>query len=451
MRSVEDGVFDAFDNAVMTEAPPLLSQTLLVALSGFAFAVPAVACWRLGRIWHMCVYGILAVVCSWFNFCTAAAADGLHYCSADLTVQLSRAHVTWAYFSLLQTALIILGPEDPLLQSSVEVPTAKGAAALASTPPRDVIALGRAVPLTLLCALNFARSFPSWSQVHWENWILTEQLLIACTAFFWIQQRRLVVAPLLRRLKYWRRLWNHGLIPVVMVCWLCCIIGRADNRSMRPLTHVIIAGYVISTLKAAHPDIAERPSGAEVFDPSGHNPDVSHLLLGGVAAVVLPSMSVALLYDWCGDASAGRRTLFSAVTSCQPGGHFAASAGALACVFGGIAFMLIDSDTSCPWNALRSQRLLEDGVAGQRFGCMLGFAGCASGLLGTLAMHDSPRHGALVFWAGLASLVALAPAMAVTLLWSDPRAPGYRTRHIYTFLICEPLVLVGRVQPNSGR
>lgn len=465
MRGMEAEVLKVLGQVDVPKMADLQSQTALVTISGLAFLVPALVCWRQSRTWHMCMFCVLAGVCSSFQFCTTGAAEGLGVCSPWLTASLSRAHLTWAYFCLLQTALMVLGPEDPQLQTiqdgqHTSVPF-KGH--LRCHTPMDLVLFSRVIPFVLFCATNFACHYSTWSQVHWQNALLTELLFIACSVIFWMDPQRQIHAQSIRRFKYWHRLLHHGLIPAVMLFWVSCIIGFADHKSLQPLMHVVLAGYAISTLKAAHPDAVERPPGTEVLDTSAQNPDVSHALTGGVAIVVLPSLLVALNFDWCASAAPKWRGL-AAVAACQPGGHFIAFAGTLACTAGCAAFWLIDSvsprtptpwaqltrGAARPWEALRQRpSMLKDGMFGKRLGCLLGFVGSAFGLMAALAVYDSPRYDTVVLCCSLLSLSSLALALALT-LWSDASAPGYRLRRFYTAFICEPLLLVNILRLLSG-
>lgn len=425
------------------------SQTPLVLLTSLAFLVPAVSCWRMARLWHAWIFGMMTVICYSFNFCSAAEAERVGMCSVATTHWLLCAYRVWMCFCFLQIAFLVFGPEDRLLQQLADKPAWKSSPALATDRvPWDVIVTTRTIPILVLLVFNTPWFVSDMD--YWQNMLLTEILLIACSGAFWLHRnRRKYAAEVLLRFKFWHRLLHHGLIPTMMLFWVFCIMSFTDQKGMHAILNIVIAAFAVSILRAVHAE--GFSSTVEVLDVSAQNPTVAHVLMGSVALVLIPTTVVAASYNFCRGDTQSSFSIASAM-SCQPGGYFVAIVAVPAFAAAAAVFWIIDSTSSArttapgvpydvkswqtpkPWEP--RQRAL-----GKHVGCMLGYMGAFCGLVSALTMRGTPLQELASLFFSMLSLGMLSLAASLTVLCSDPSVPGYTIRMHFTYLFLIPLVV----------
>jgi len=445
------------------------SQTILVLVTSLAFLVPAFTAWRMKRIWHCCLFCVMTAVCTSYHFCTADTPKVLGMsmrCDATTTHLTTIAFFVAIHFCFLQMAFLVFGPEDPHMQwLGTQTGSGSPTSSIPQHAPLDTIVAARIVPGVVLCLYFFLHSSWDKEEIHWQSLLLTELLLLGCSIGFWMHRsRQLRAADVLTRFKYWNRLLHHGLIPAMMLFWICCIMGFADIQALHSMWHVIVALFAASLLRTVLAGDSLSTS-AKVFDTTSHNPNVAHVLLGGVALIVLPTAVIGASFDWCSTGEAHWPTI-STTTLCQQGGYFVAIVAVPAFVAVSIVFWLIASTSGTksswvqfrqakPWNSHAFERDDWHGSSfnpdsqqlamGKSLGCLLGNAGGFFGLLAALIMKGTPIRNVLTMFCSIMSLGLIMIAMALTVLSSDPSTRGFHLRRRLTMLVCLPMMVVHMV------
>lgn len=439
------------DVADAQHAADAQSQTALALVTSLAFLVPAVTALRMKRSWHGCVFVLLAAACASFH---CAGAPGREPHSEAAARWLAHGYQVWLYFCFLQMAFLVVGPEDPQLQALGQGTGTSLAKTQGHAPaPWDVVVAARVAPLAALSLLHVGEELAGGDvAAPWRSMLLTELLLVLCTAAFWAHRSRRNYAPcILLRFKFWHRLIHHGVIPAMMLFWTFCITGLTDRKAAYAVWHMVVAAFATSILRTVLPD-AGGPA-EEVFDPSWRNPSVAHILLGVGAALVLPAVAVGISYDWCSGGEWRWPTVATA-TACEPGSYFVAIMAVPAFSGASAVFWLISavSRGKMPWShlggpgespelslGLRQRRL------GTDLGCVLGQAGAASGLSGFLAvllLRGSPLQELAHLFLSLLSLGLLLVGMVLTVLSSDPLGQGFLLRRTLTLYGCLPIAAI---------
>jgi hypothetical protein len=454
--SVSTGILGVVgDISEMERSVDFRSQTVLVVITSLAFLIPAFFSWRTHRLWHSCLFGVMALVCASYHFCSADMPQQLGMrmkCSTTATHILSHAFFMWVYFCFLQMAFLVMGPEDPHMQwLSVQAAPGSPSSTTPHHAPFDAVLMARIFPAVVLCLFHFLHASWDTEEIHWQSLLLNEMLLLVCSAGFWLHRSRQArAADVLIRFKYWHRLLHHGFIPAMMLFWIFCIMGFADFQALHTMWHVVVALFAVSLLRTVLLGESTSPS-AKVFDLSPHNPNVAHVLLGSVALIVLPTAVIGASFDWCSSGEPHWPTI-STATLCQPGGYFVAIVAVPA--FTGVAtvFWLIDSTaygktswlqsfSMKPWEREDSSSSPQQLALGKRLGCVLGYGGSICGLLAALIMKGTPIQNVFNLFCSIMSLGLIMIAMALTVLSSDPSTQGYRFRRCYTILVCLPMMI----------
>jgi hypothetical protein len=445
----------------------LNSQGAVVLFTSFAFLLPAFAAWHMQRQWHSVLFGILTLVCLPYHYCTAGGAQQLGTehakCSPMVTHLLTHVFFLWIYFSLLQMAFLILGPEDPRMQrvGSQSTP-GNPTCSMSSQTPFDVVVTARIVPLVTLCMFHMAH--PSWNaeEIQWSNVLLTELLALLCCSVFWLHRsRRFRAADVLLRYNFWHRVLHTGFIPAMMLFWIFCIIGFANVDALHTMWHICVAFLATHLLRLV---LSTESSSVKVNDVSPSNPNIAHVLLSSIALIAVPTSIIGASFSWCPDHQSSWVTISSA-TDCSQGSYFVAivavpTFASVAAVFG-----LIDSTAShkAPWQLSKSSQLKEVGdwpgwhesvynphqlAMGIRLGCMLGQTGAFFGLLATLIMRGGAIHDVIHLFCAVTSLGLIMIAMTLTVLSTDSASSkGTRSRyksfrHFFTLCVCLPVIVV---------
>lgn len=462
--SVSNGILGVVgDLSEMERSVDLHSQTALVLLSSFAFLVPCFAAWRMKRVWHSFLFGMLTVVCASFHYCSAEGSQRMEVhpsnmrCSATVTHLLSHAFFLWVYFCFLQMAFLVLGPEDPHMQwLSLQAIPGNPSCSMPQHAPFDAVVTARVIPLTVLSIFHLFHASWDTEEIHWRSLLFNELLLLACCTAFWLSpSRQYRSADVLIRFKYWHRLLHHGLIPAMMLFWIFCIMGFADFQALHFMWHVVVAFFAVSMLRTVL--LGESTStSAKVFDVSAHNPNVAHVLLGSVALVVLPTAIIGASFDWCSSGQ-GQWPTISMATQCQPGGYFVAIVSVPAFVGVASVIWLIESTAAVKtsWLQMHSTKGWDDQergdhgpyspqqlALGRKLGCVLGYAAAFFALTGALIMRGNPLQNVLSLFCSIMSIGLMLIAMALTVLSSDPSTRSYRFKHRLTMLVCVPMMVV---------
>lgn len=469
--SVSTGLLGvANDISSVAPAVDFGSQNSLVLAASLAFLIPAFTAWRMKRIWHCSLFVLMAGVCTAHTYCSPAMSQKLvlnadvqqFRCSIAATPLITRAFFACANFCALQMAFLVMGPEDPHMQW-LDMQTLSGNPSSVQPfhAPFDAVMAARVVPAVLLGAFHF-HAAQDTEEIYWQSLLLNELLLVVCGFAFWSQQaRRKRAADVLVRFKYWHRLLHHGFIPAMMLFWIFCIIGFADLQALHSMWHVVVALFATSLLRTVLLGESASPS-AKVYDPSPHNPNVAHVLLGGVGLTVLPTSVIGASFDWCSTGKPHWPTI-AAATVCQPGGYFVAIVAVPALACAAAVFWLINSTSvqkawdkesaGCAgWqeSAFNSHRR----EWGRRLGCFLGYTGVLFGLSAILIMRSSPIWSVMNLFCTVVSLGLIMIAMALTVLSADASLASFQGRRTFTMGACLPamafhmmLILVGQCSP----
>jgi len=455
------------DLGAMERAMNFNSETALVLVTSLAFLIPAFASWRMARIWHAWLFGMMTVVCTSYHFCSAdvALAHGARSaarCSSTSTHFLTHAFIICVHFCFVQMAFLVIGPEDPHMQCiGCQAGTLKEGVmnVFGGGPgrmPLHSIIVSRVAPAAVLVAFHVLHASWGSEEIHWKSLLLNEALLLACSAAFWAHpSREGHAADVLLRFKYWHRLLHHGLIPAMMLFWIFCMMSFADFQALHSLWHVVVAVFAVSLLRTVLLGEEVSSPSAKAVEHPYHNPNVAHVLLGSVALVVLPTAVIGSSFDWCSTGERRWPTLSSA-TRCQPGGYFAAivAVPAFACV--ATVFWLIDSTASTttlwlqfhtakPWDDREPSLDPQQLALGKRLGCLLGYGGAGAGLLAALVMRGSPIQNVMNLFFSVTSLGLIMVAMVLTVVSSDPSAQNFRFRWVLTMAVCLPVTVLHMV------
>lgn len=434
------------------------SQTLLVLFTSYAFLIPAFACWRMSRLWHALLFGVMAVVCASYHFCSADMPQQLGMrakCSDTANKLLAHAFFMWVYFTFLQMAFLVLGPEDPNMQWLAHQASPKDHCSGASHghAPVDAIIIARVVPAVVLCLFHFVHAAWDSEEVQWQALLLNELLLLSCSIMFWLHpSRQAHASDVLVRFRYWHRLLHHGFIPAMTLFWIFCIMGFADFQALQSLWHVVVAFFAMSLFRTVLFGDSSS-TAAKIFDLTPHNPNVAHVLLGSVALIVLPTAVIGASFDWCSNLDSHWPTIAS-TTFCQPGGYFVAIVSVPTFTAVATVFWLIDSTASTktpwfqftssakPWEMQGSNLDSNQLALGKRLGCALGCASAAFGLLAALIMKGTPLQNVFNLFFSILSLGLLMIAMSLTVISSDPSTVNFHFRQGFTLLVCLPVMLL---------
>lgn len=434
------GVLGAVINAVELENPnnelgtaeesAHLAVSLLLVATSFAFLVPANAALSLGRLWHAGVFALMAAVCTIYHVCDTEllqTLDGGTGCPSAVRHTLTLADHGWAYYCALQMAFLVLGPEDPVMQW-IDHPVVRDtpACALAMSPPRDVMAVTRVLPAVAMAA--FLCLYTSWADFHWQCVLLQDVLLLFGFLAFWLHQdRRTSMPKVLIRLRFWRRIWNHCIMPMLLASFAFIAMESADSRAMHAVWHLIAAALAVSIIKTVNSRSMDVPKAEaeELMEMSARNPIVVHVLLGSVALFGLPTLFACLTLD-CWATGQWRWALVSMPTMQRPGGYVAAIGGLPTLLAMSGAFWLIRSTTM-----VSHQYEPEEIVASKEWGCLIGYGSVAFGFFAIAA--NGSMFPVLHLWCLVASLGLLLVAMTLTTLSVRyPLAPGNRARCLLT-------------------
>jgi len=365
---------------------------------------------------------------------------------------------------------------------------------LSENVPADVMFCSRVIPVAAFALLNYIHAGSKWEDAHWQSVFLSSTLLGFCCTSFWLQHERRSLAPtVLLRLQYWRRLGHSCCVPSMLSITLLAMANSAESKLLHSLWQVAVAWFAVGVLRnissdgsAASTPAAQSPPSAPVSVPpttasaaaalvpaaaspcddttlldasQASNPNVAHMLVAAVAAVVFPALVADVTVDWkqwcaaapgAGWSGAYWETLSSEaqhqlVESCSPEGYFVATAAIPAFIAMAGVFWLIDSTAT--WD--KSLALLtaagssiepSQKALGKRLGCWIGYLGVAFGILATLVMRGSPLCDLVNTCSSFTSLFLLMIAMALTVLSSDPAAKGFNTRSVLTKFVCLPVM-----------
>lgn len=407
---------------------------LLLVLTSLAFLLPARASFYLGRLWHTCVFTLMAVICAAY-----------HLFGSDTTQWLTLVHHGWAYFCFLQMAFLVLGPEDPQMQW-IDHPVAVKSL-LATWPPLHVIVLARVLPVAAI--LVFLCRFSSWVDFHWQIMFLSDVLLVfGCGAFWMHRDRRSSMPKVLLRSRFWRRFWNHFGLPGLLAACMWGFMESTDSRAMHAILHLLIACLAMSIVRAVHNSGADLRREAEIMSVSPQNPVIAHILLGSAAIFGLPTLMASLALDWW---SIGywRWPMVCSATYQLPGGYFVVIGALPTLMAQAVAFGLISSTVGSP------QANQHEIAVSKQFGCMVGYVSIVFGVL-TLAM-PGPAFPTLHTLCLIAYLCLMMVAtLLTTLSTTSPLAPGMRSRCVLAFTIFVSvmgflmlLILVQQYIPNT--
>lgn len=408
-----------------------LAVSLLLVVTSFAFVVPAHTSFCLGRLWHAAVFMLMTTVCFFYHICDTDLPLSLGAeagCPGSMRHALTLADHGWAYFCFLQMAFLVLGPEDPVMQW-IDHPMVRDrpACALAMPPPWDVVAVMRLLPAAAMGA--FLCLYTSWEDFHWQCILLSDVLLLCGCLSFWLHQdRRANISKVLIRLRFWRRIWNHCVLPMLLASFVFIAMETADSGAMHAVWHLVVAALAVSIIRTVHSHGLDTPSAEaeELVDASSRNPIVVQALLGSVALLGVPTILASLVLDMLAVHS-WRWPMVSMPTSQRPGGYVMAIGALPALVALAAAFWLIRSTTG-PQHSEP-----EEIVVSKQLGCSVGYAAVVFGFLAVAANGAMfPTTHVLCL---IVSLCLLIVAMLLTTLSiRHPLAPESRWRCLLTLV-----------------
>mmetsp|Transcript_135967 Transcript_135967/g.221298 ORF Transcript_135967/g.221298 Transcript_135967/m.221298 type:complete len:514 (-) Transcript_135967:199-1740(-) len=396
---------------------------LMVCTSG-AFLLPAYSSFRIGGIWHAWVFGLMALFCGAYHACETSLPSSFSLqdgCSDLLRHTLEMADTGWMYFVFLQMTYLVMGPEDPRMQwIDHPVISERPRSALGMTAPLDAVVVTRIVPIVAI--FSYICTFQNVDDLHWHLIILDDVLLLfGCSAFWLHRDRRSSMPKVLLRLRFWRRLWIHCVMPMLVGSSFFVLMQSSDSRAMHSLWHLLVAGLAGGIIRSVSCNVSKSPyPEADIMNVSPQNPVVPIILLGSVSMFGLPTIIASLVLDWWA-VGYWRWPLVCTGTNQLPGGYLVVI-GALPTLLAlAFAFWLISSTVG------RSQSDPAEIALSKQIGCSLGYMSVVFGFL-TLATPD-PFFPAMhtLFMILFLSLMMVA-TLLTTLSARYPLAPGARIR-----------------------
>lgn len=402
---------------------------LLLVCSSLAFLVPARSSFVLGRLWHAWLFLILSFICVAYYACDGdlQVRMGFHgTCPQEMRQGLLLLHHAWAYFCLLQMAYLVLGPEDPHMQwidHPVVLDTPRSALAMSS--PMDVVVVSRVLPAASIGI--FVCTFSSWEDFHWQISILNEALLLFGCSTFWLHRdRRASMPKVLLRIRFWRRLWNHCVLPLLACSFILVLMESVDARVSYACWHVLLAMLAVNLVRVVHNDTNDMEHEAEVANISPQNPVVARILLGSVAMFGLPTLILSLALDWWAVGHWRWPRVFKS-THQWPGGYFVVIGALPTLVAQAASFWLIASTVGAAND-------LEEIVLSKQFGCLTGHVSVAFGFL-TIAVPDVGFPTAHTLCMILFLSLMMVAMLMTTLSVRQPLALATRNRFFLMLLI----------------
>lgn len=301
--------------------PHLLPATLVVVTSA-AFLIPAGVSWRASRYWHAWLFTSMSMICAVYHFCDTdmpLLLGANETCGDSVLHMLTLLDHGWAYFSVFQVGLIVLGPEDPYLQWMDMDPSENPSyVTLARWPSTDVLMYARILPAIAMCI--FLACYNSWADFHWHCMLLCVLMSVICCIMFWssMSRRHRAVEVLLRQ-QYWTRLYRLCCVPLTASALFFIAMEGLHSLVLHALWHIVVASFAVSVLHdvAVH---GARPAN-RVFDTSARNPFVAHYLLLGVVVCALPTILLSFAVDWLMSPTGWRWPTLSMVGMRRPGCH----------------------------------------------------------------------------------------------------------------------------------
>merc|ERR1719482_2227946 len=115
----------------------------------------------------------------------------------------------------------------------------------------DAMVVSRILPLTAI--FIFLCTFSSWNDFHWQIAVLGDVLLlIACCSFWLHRDRRASMPKVLLRSRFWRRLWNHCALPVLLSSFIIVLTESSDTWATHALWHVLLSILALSIIHIVH-------------------------------------------------------------------------------------------------------------------------------------------------------------------------------------------------------
>jgi hypothetical protein len=213
--SMSNGILGVVgDISEMERSVDVHSQVALVVVSSLSFLIPTFITWRMNRLWHSFLFGMLTVICASYHYCSADGNSPQHVshagrqlrCSPDMSRFLTHAFFLWVYFCFLQMAFLVMGPEDPQLQWLQAQSPGNPSCTIPIHAPSDAVVAARFVPLAVLLVFHLFHASWDSEEIHWQSLLLNEILMLVCCAAFWLHKsRQFRAADVLVRFKFWHR------------------------------------------------------------------------------------------------------------------------------------------------------------------------------------------------------------------------------------------------------
>lgn len=271
-----------------TDVTEIAQQLLRLAFAVLPCLASAYAAFGVGRVWQSWIFFLMA--------CMSTTSVYLQSCNAGADV-LNVAFLledVWSHVCLLQTALMLAGPEDPHMQWIDHPLVHSKALTMAARTPLDVIVASRIVPLIAVAVLPMLHTTAS-PTFHWQLILVCEALFLFSSTYFWTHQDRRSSAPkVLIRMQFWWRFMRYMVLPVSVLAGVSCF-AKAKGFELPELWHASVA---LIGMLAVHDIWRDKKMADEVVNTTPHNPLVVRALLVAPAALGAGTLACALACDW---------------------------------------------------------------------------------------------------------------------------------------------------------
>lgn len=261
---------------------------LRLAFAMLPCLAPAYAAFAVGRVWQSWMFFLMA--------CMSTTTVYLQSCSAggDVLNVAVLVEDVWSHVCILQTALMLAGPEDPHMQWIDHPLVHSRASTISARTPLDVIVTSRVVPLAVVAVLPMLHTTAS-PKFHWQLILVCEALFLFASTYFWTHQDRRSSAPkVLIRMQFWWRFMRYMVLPVSALACVSCFaeVRGFELPALWNATVALIGGL------AVHDIWREKKTTDEVVNTTPHNPLVVRALLVAPAVFGVGTLACALAIDW---------------------------------------------------------------------------------------------------------------------------------------------------------
>lgn len=253
-----------------------VGEEFLPAVACMVYILPLLVVARSKRYWQTVLFTCFALLIAFYHTLDILDPSGTMRCH-DFVV---RAASVTTCLSVIQVALVVLGPEDPWVHKNFDTGLMEA--------PFDVLICGRVIPAAVLVLVFFLGN----NECPWcSGSLCVSWLLCAASTTFWLAtvERRIMARDVLLRKRFWAHVLLLFILPVTFFVLVDMIFAQKPPLIMA-VRHVIAAFGAASALKS---HLCEN----QFVDYSVSNPMIMHWLLSSCLVIFLPMMVSVLVAD----------------------------------------------------------------------------------------------------------------------------------------------------------